>query len=127
MQEGNTWEAVMAAGVKRPGSLTAILDANGLQGDDRVASQMNYEPIVDKLAAFGWEVDEIDGHDREAILRALEHAPADGARPHFIVARTIKGKGVSYMEDQQYWHGSVPISVQELDRARHELAGESSS
>ncbi len=127
MQEGNTWEAVMAAGVKRPGSLTAILDANGLQGDDRVASQMNYEPIVDKLAAFGWEVDEIDGHDREAILRALEHAPADEARPHFIVARTIKGKGVSYMEDQQYWHGSVPISVQELDRARDELAGESSS
>ncbi len=123
IQEGSTWEALMAAGVKRLGSLTAILDANGRQGDDRVERQMNYEPIVDKVAAFGWEVRELSGHDRAAIRAALEARPDDAVRPTFIVARTIKGKGVSFMEDQQYWHGSVRISTEELARAREELNG----
>jgi transketolase len=127
MQEGNTWEAAMAAGVKQLGSLTAILDANGLQGDDRVARQMNYEPIVAKVAAFGWEVSEIDGHDLDAIIAALERASADDSRPSFIVARTTKGKGVSFMEDQQHWHGSVPIGAEELAGARRELGVGSAS
>jgi transketolase len=121
MQEGNTWEALMAAGVKQLGSLTAILDANGLQGDDRVARQMDYEPIVAKVAAFGWRVSEIDGHDTDAIEAELDEAALHSLQPTFIVARTTKGKGVSFMEDQQYWHGSVPISGEELETARKDL------
>jgi transketolase len=113
MQEGNTWEALMAAGAKHVGSLTAILDANGLQGDDRVDRQM--------AAAFGWKVSEIDGHDLDAIAAALNCIERENARPSFIVARTTKGKGVSFMEGQQYWHGSVPISSEELEIARREL------
>jgi transketolase len=124
MQEGNTWEALMAAGVKRVGSLTAILDANGLQGDDRVERQMSYEPVAAKVAAFGWEVRELDGHDLDALLAALEDAPGEDAQPRFIVARTIKGRGVSFMEDRQYWHGSVAISAEELAQAHAELDAE---
>lgn len=129
MQEGNTWEGLMAAGVRRVGSLTALLDANGLQGDDSVERQMSYEPVVAKVAAFGWRVNEIDGHDMEAIVAALADAAQDGddARPSFIVARTIKGRGVSYMEGRQYWHGSVPISAEQLAAARGELGVESFS
>ncbi len=121
MQEGNTWEALMAASAKQLGSLTAILDANGLQGDDRVVRQMNYEPIVAKVAAFGWRVSEIDGHDINAIEAQLVEAAQHRWQPTFVVARTTKGKGVSFMEDQQYWHGSVPISGEELEMARREL------
>jgi transketolase len=117
MQEGNTWEALMAAGVKRVGSLTAILDANGLQGDGRVERQMSYEPIAAKVATFGWEVHEINGHEIDALLAALEQVPEEDAPPRFVVARTIKGKGVSFMEDRQYWHGSVAISTEELAQA----------
>ncbi len=123
MQEGNTWEALMAAGFRTFGTLTAILDANGRQGDDRVDHQMNYEPIVDKVAAFGWRTTEIDGHDVEAITRAVQDTAADESTPSFIVARTTKGKGVSFMEDEQYWHGSVPISADQLAQARDELLG----
>jgi transketolase len=121
MQEGNTWEALMAAGVKRVGSLTAILDANGLQGDARVEQQMSYEPIAAKVAAFGWEVRELDGHDLDALLTTLEAAPEEDDPPRFVVARTVKGKGVSFMEDQQHWHGSVAISAEELAQAHAEL------
>ena len=124
MQEGNTWEALMAAGFRGFGTLTAILDANGRQGDDRVEHQMNYEPIVDKVAAFGWIASEIDGHDVGAIAAALDEAGEDETRPSFIVARTVKGKGVSFMEDEQYWHGSVSISVEQLEQARNELLGD---
>jgi transketolase len=121
MQEGNTWEAMMAAGVKRVGSLTAILDANGLQGDASVEQQMNHEPILAKAVAFGWKVCEIDGHDQHAVNQALAPAAPVQAPPTFVVARTIKGRGVSFMEGQQYWHGSVAISPEELARAREEL------
>lgn len=127
MQEGNTWEAIMAAGVKRLGSLTAILDANGLQSEDRVERQMDYEPIAAKVTTFGWEVSEIDGHDADAIGAALGRVALDDARPSFIVARTTKGKGVSFMEDQQYWHGSVPIAAEQLAIASRELGVGSAS
>jgi transketolase len=82
---------------------------------------MDYEPIAAKVTTFGWEVSEIDGHDADAIGAALGRVALDDARPSFIVARTTKGKGVSFMEDQQYWHGSVPIAAEQLAIASREL------
>jgi transketolase len=122
MQEGNTWEAVMAAGFHRLDNIVAILDANGLQGDAPVEAQMDYFPLLEKLAAFRWNVAEIDGHDIVAVRTALDAARRTKGKPSFILAHTIKGKGVSFMEGQQYWHGSVTMKDDELARALTELA-----
>jgi len=122
MQEGNTWEAIMAAGFHRLGNLVAILDANELQGDARVAQQMDYFPVREKLEAFRWSVTELDGHDIGALRQALAMAASSrDAKPSFILAHTIKGKGVSFMEGQQYWHGSVTMKDEELSKALAEL------
>lgn len=110
MQEGNTWEAFMAAGHHRVASLTAMLDCNDLQGDDRVSIQMDYAPIAAKLSAFGWHVQEVDGHSMEQLRSALTTAKAESEQPSFIIARTVKGKGVQFMEDQQVWHGSSTLT-----------------
>jgi transketolase len=122
MQEGNTWEAIMAAGFHRADNLVAILDANGLQGDASVETQMDYFPVLEKLSAFRWNVAEIDGHDITEIRAALEAARRTKGKPSFILARTIKGKGVSFMEGQQYWHGSVAMKDSELKNSLAELA-----
>jgi transketolase len=123
MQEGNTWEAIMAAGHFEMGGLVAVLDANGLQGEAPVAAQLNYFPVLEKLDAFGWDTTEISGHDQPAIVKALEE-PSRGShegRPRFIVAHTTKGKGVSFMENSLPWHGSVEITDEQLDCALREL------
>lgn len=122
MQEGNTWEAIMAAGFHRTDNLVAILDANGMQGDARVEKQMDYFPVLEKLTAFHWNAAEIDGHDVAAIRAALEAARRAEGKPSFILAHTTKGKGVSFMEGQQYWHGSVAMKDAELESALAELA-----
>ncbi len=121
MEEGNTWEALMACGHYKLDNLVAILDANGFQGEDRVEKQMDYFPVVDKIQAFKWHVVEINGHDFLQIREAFAEARRTKKKPTFILAKTIKGKGVSFMENNPYWHGSVGITNEQLDIALREL------
>lgn len=118
MEEGSTWEAIMASGVYKLDNLTAILDHNKRQGEDKVENIMNFMPIVPKVEVFKWEVLEVDGHNIREIISALDKKTS---RPKFIVAHTIKGKGVSFMEDVQKWHGSLAPTEQELEQALNEL------
>ncbi len=121
MQEGATWEAIMAAGYHRMDNLCVILDYNKIQAEDTVENTMNFAPIVDKLKAFHWVVKEIDGHDCEQIQEALRQAKLHKGNPYFLVANTIKGKGISFMENQTKWHGAIPLSDQEFAKASAEL------
>jgi len=120
VQEGQVWEAAMSAAHYRTANLCAFIDFNRLQIDGAVQEIMGVEPLVEKFSAFGWNAFEIDGHDHAAILIALDQARACTDRPTIIVARTVKGKGVSFMENQVSWHGKAPSS-DELDRALTEL------
>lgn len=120
LQEGSNWEAAMAAGHRKLGNLTLIIDRNTLQQGARVAETNDVEPLADKFRAFGWEVVDVDGHDPSALIDAL--ARVEGrAKPLCVIAHTIKGKGVSYMEDQVNWHHGVPNPAQ-LDQAMKELS-----
>jgi transketolase len=112
IQEGAIWEAAMAAAKWKLDNLTAILDRNHLQNDDFIDRIMPIEPVPDKWRAFNWQVVEIDGHDMEQIVTALEAARADDSGPTLIIAHTVKGKGVSFMENVAAWHGKVPSSAQ---------------
>ena len=103
LNEGQVWEAAMAAAHYRLGNLIAIVDANGWGLDGKVDEVMGIEPVSTKFEAFGWSVEEIDGHDMETVVPALLRAQEAG-RPHAIVARTLKGKGVSFMEQTPFWH-----------------------
>lgn len=116
LQEGQVWEAAMAAAHYRLDNLCALVDANGLQIDGEVEKVMNVESIPDKFRAFGWNVLEIDGHDLMAIVGALDAAAVAKGAPTVIVARTVKGKGVSFFENKASYHG-VPPSDEELPRA----------
>jgi transketolase len=111
-QEGSIWEAAMSAAKWKLDNLTVILDRNNLQNDFYVDDLMPIEPIADKWRAFGWHVMEIDGHDMKAVVVALESAKTFENKPSIIVARTIKGKGVSYMENVCEWHGKAPSNEQ---------------
>lgn len=119
-QEGVVWEAAMFAAHYKLGRLTAIIDANGLQIDGRVDEVMGIEPIVDKWQAFGWTVIDIDGHDMEAIDAALGPLHTDMQKPFAVIARTVKGKGVSFMEHVVDFHGKTP-TVEEVRLAEIEL------
>lgn len=103
LNEGQIWEAAMAAAHFRLDSLIAIVDANGWGLDGKVGDVMAIEPVAAKFESFGWSVDDIDGHDMAAVLEALARAQSSGG-PHLIVARTLKGKGVSFMEQTPFWH-----------------------
>ncbi|SHG53842.1 transketolase subunit A [Thermosyntropha lipolytica DSM 11003] len=120
LQEGMVWEAFMAAAHYKLDNLVAIIDHNGLQIDGRISEVMSPEPVGDKLNAFGWEVISIDGHNIEEILKALEEARKVKGKPTAIVAETVKGKGVSFMENRVEWHGVAP-KEEELKRALSEL------
>ena len=111
-QEGCTWEASMMAGYQHLGSLTCIYDYNRSQVDGSTADVLDLEPAADKWRAFNWDVLEIDGHDMEAILDALAWAAPPRQRPALILAHTIKGRGVSFMEGQSAWHGKAPTQEQ---------------
>lgn len=112
-QEGQVWEAAMSAPkFKLGGYLTAILDCNGGQIDGPVRDVMDLEPLAEKWRAFNWEVFEIDGHDLEAVLHALRASRALRGKPGMIIARTVKGKGVSFMEGKIEWHGVAPNTDQ---------------
>lgn len=127
LQEGQVWESAMSAPKFHLGGLTAIIDYNGGQIDGHVKDVMSLEPIADKWRAFNWEVSVIDGHNLEEILSTLKRAKAEdhaSGRPHLIVAKTVKGKGVSFMEDKIGWHGKSPTkdeSVTALAEIRSKL------
>ncbi len=118
--EGSIWEAAMLASAQRASNLTAIIDYNKWQATGRSQEIMAIEPLAGKWAAFGWHAQEIDGHDLEAIQKALEAARSEIDKPSVIVAHTIKGKGVSFMEDNNNWHYRTPNS-KELIAALAEL------
>jgi transketolase len=121
LDEGATWEAVMYAAHHRLAGVTAIVDANGRQGEAETRHVLDLEPLGRRFAAFGWQALEVHGHDVPSIRRALRRAAETTDRPTVIVARTVKGRGVSFMEDVQRWHGSLAPSPDELARALAEL------
>jgi transketolase len=120
-QEGSIWEAVMEAAHYNLDNLVGIVDCNRLQIDGAVHDVMNVEPLEDKYKAFGWNVIRIDGHDMHQVVDALETAKSSlNGRPTVVLANTVKGKGVSFMEDVAGWHGKTP-SVDELNKGLTEL------
>lgn len=108
LQEGQIWEAAMTAAHYRLDNLVLMVDHNGLQIDGEVKSVMNVEPLGDKFRAFGWNVEETDGHDTEAIRHAVLEAKEKKGMPTVIICNTVKGRGVSFMENQAGWHGAAP-------------------
>ena len=122
LEEGQVWEAAMAAAHYKLDNLTAFVDHNGLQIDGPITKVMNPEPIGDKFKAFGWNVIEIDGHNFNEIFNAIDKAKKTCGKPTMIVAKTVKGKGVSFMENQAGWHGTAPNKEQE-EIALKELGG----
>lgn len=119
-QAGVVWEAAMTASKYRVDNLTAILDYNGVQLSGPVCEVMPLEPLSDKWRAFGWHVIEIDGHNMREILDALDAVPGIHGQPTMIIAHTVKGKGVSFMENDCGWHGGAPDKEQ-FERALSEL------
>ncbi|GHT53780.1 transketolase [Endomicrobiia bacterium] len=107
-QEGSIWEAAMAAAHFKLDNLCAIVDNNGLQIDGATKDVMNVESLTDKYRSFGWNVIEIDGHNLEKIDKAYTQFKAEKGKPTAIIAKTVKGKGVSYMENLDEWHGKIP-------------------
>ncbi|UOW68093.1 transketolase [Paraclostridium bifermentans] len=122
IQEGIVWEAAMSAAHYKLDNLVAFLDYNGLQIDGEVEKVMNVGPAMDKFKSFGWNVIEIDGHDFDQIFAALDMAKETVGKPTMIIAKTVKGKGVSFMENNAGWHGTAP-SDSDLEKALQELGG----
>ena len=129
IQEGQVWEACMAAAHYKLDNLCIVVDNNGLQIDGNVADVMSPYPIVDKLLAFGFNVHAVDGHDFEALEKAFNNAKKTKGQPTAIVMSTTKGKGVSFMENNAGWHGKAPNdaeyaqAMKELDAVLAELEG----
>ena len=120
VEEGQIWEAAMAAAKYKLDKLCGIVDVNGLQIDGRTADVMPTEPLDAKFEAFGWNVIKADGHDFESLRAALAQAKATEGRPSVILAKTVKGKGVSFMENDAGWHGKAPNDEQ-YEKAHAEL------
>ena len=117
LQEGEVWEAAMSAAHHKLSNLCAVIDYNKLQSDNRNDVIMRLEPLADKWRAFGWSVAEIDGHDIPQILEQLRQAGAMREKPSVIIAHTVKGKGVPYMENIPAWHGSVKLTPAQTEEA----------
>lgn len=120
IQEGMVWEAAMSSSHYSIDNLCAIVDNNGFQIDGAVQKVMNIYPIAEKFSAFGWDVFEVNGHDFVELIEALNSAKTVKGRPSVIIAKTVKGKGVSFMEGKYEYHG-VPPTDDELERALKEL------
>ena len=120
-QEGSIWEAAMSAGQFKLDNLCAVVDKNGLQIDGNVCDVMDVDPLADKYRAFNWHVIEIDGHDPQQIHAAFDEAKATKGKPTVLIAKTVKGKGVSFMENVAGWHGKATASRDELDKALADL------
>jgi transketolase len=116
-QEGSIWEAAMAAAHHRLDNLCAIIDKNGLQIDGAVDSVMRVDPLAEKYTAFGWNVVTVDGHDIGAVRDAFRSARVARGKPTLIIALTVKGKGVSFMENQAGWHGTPTSGPEQLGKA----------
>lgn len=112
LNAGVIWEGLLVASKFALSNLTVIVDCNGVQQTGATTSVMPTEPIIDKWASFNWHVLEIHGHNTEEILNALDHADEIHGRPAVIIARTTKGKGVSFMENAPHWHGGIPNDEQ---------------
>lgn len=123
IQEGLIWEAAMSAAHYKLDNLTAILDWNGLQIDGKNEDVMTVAPVDEKFRSFGWNVINIDGHDFAQIFDAFAQARACKGKPTMIIAKTIKGKGVSFMEGEYGWHGKAP-NEEQMKQAIEELGGE---
>ncbi len=120
IEEGQIWEAAMSAAKYKLDNLCGIVDVNGLQIDGRTADVMPSEPLDAKFAAFGWNVIKADGHDFDSLRAALAAAKAEKGRPSVILAKTVKGKGVSFMENDPGWHGKAP-NAEQYEQAMTEL------
>ena len=121
-EEGQVWEAATFAAHQKLGNLIGIVDLNGLQIDGKVDDVCASGTLAGKFEAFGWEVNEVDGHDVDALVTLLADLKAsDDSRPKAVIAHTVKGKGVSFMEDQAGWHGKAP-NDEETQRALAEIA-----
>ena len=129
LQEGQVWEAAMFSAHYKLDNLTAFVDWNGLQIDGEIAKVMSPLPIDEKYLAFGWHVLVVDGHNFDAIRKAVAEAKTIKGKPTMIILKTIKGKGVSFMENQAGWHGTAPKkeqfeqAISELDAANAKLEG----
>lgn len=129
LEEGQVWEAAMFAAHYKLDNLTAFLDFNGLQIDGDIRDVMNPTPVDEKFRAFNWHVICIDAHNFEEIEKAVEEAKNTKGKPTMIIAKSVKGKGVSYMENQAGWHGAAPndeqyeTAIKELDKHIEELGG----
>lgn len=122
--EGSNWEAILFAAHHKLDNLVAIVDYNKIQSLASVCDTLNLEPFADKWEAFGWQVSQVDGHDHDALLSALKTHTAD--MPHCIIAHTIKGKGVSFMENEVLWHYRSPQG-KEFTAAIEELEGQTNA
>ena len=122
LQEGQVWEAIMTAAHYKLDNVCAVVDYNGLQIDGDVESVMGIAPLADKWRSFNWHVIEANGHDVSQMLAAYEEAKQTQGKPSVIIMKTIKGKGVSFMENVAGWHGKVPNS-DELKKALDEIYG----
>lgn len=118
LNEGSNWEAVMFAGHHKLGSVTTIIDENQIQSFGRTEEVLRMEPLKPKFEQFGWETVEVDGHDHEKLLRVLSRPI--GERPLMVIAHTIKGKGVSFMENRLEWHYKSP-TAEDVERALAEI------
>lgn len=123
LEEGQVWEASMSAAHYKLDNLTAFVDSNGLQIDGDIADVMNPAPIDKKFEAFGWNALIIDGHNYDEIINAIEKAKETKGKPTVIICKTIKGKGVSFMENQAGWHGTAP-NKEQCEKALEEIGGE---
>lgn len=123
LEEGQVWEASMCAAHYKLDNLTAFVDFNGLQIDGEITKVMNPSPIDKKFEAFGWNVLMIDGHNYDEILDAIEKAKNHKGQPTVIICNTIKGKGVSFMENEASWHGTAP-NKEQCEIALKELGGD---
>ena len=112
LQEGTNWEAAMAAAHFRLGNLTLIIDNNGIQLADYIENTMGIEPIREKLSAFGFDVHDVNGHDTSALTWLFDSLDYKGGVPHAVIAHTVKGKGVSFMENKPEWHHTIPTAEQ---------------
>jgi transketolase len=122
LQEGQVWEAALTAAHHKLDTVCAIVDNNHVQLDGKTGDIKCLEPVADKWRAFGWNVIEINGHNPDEIYKAYQDAIKERRRPTVIVAETIKGKGVSFMENQSAWHGTAP-NQEQLHTAINEING----